>query len=455
VLAGAGSNTGKTTLTAGIIAAFRRRGLNVRPFKVGPDFTDAAYLAHVAGQPCRNLDPWLLGSEVIMQSFHRGCAEGDLAVVEGMLGLFDSWGAGTAGSTAQLSKLINSPVILVLDVAETVQNAAAVALGMRSVDPDVRIAGVILNRIHDAEHARWVEEAVWELSKLPVLGSVPLLGELDIPEARGMLTPVEQNPAFEEGIDALVAAVERHVNLDVLLRIAERAQPLRDIPRAAPIPASESVRLGVGYDDAFSLYYPENLEILAEAGAEIIPFSPLADHNIPRVDGVYLAGAASERFAAQLSGNTRMLESLREASLDGVPVYAECGGLMYLAESVSFDGDAYPMAGLLPISIEADAGARRMGYRQLRAIDDCMVAAKGQGLRGHEYHWSRITNGKHNGLRAAYELSDPSGYLSGHEGYARPGLLASNIHLHFAQNPELALNLLRACAHLQSSEALV
>ena len=205
------------------------------------------------------------------------------------------------------------------------------------------------------------------------------------------------------------------------------------------------VRLAVAYDDAFNFYYPENLEILTELGAEIIPFSPLVDHNLPAVDGVYLAGAASERYAAMLSDNVRMRESLRDANLDGIPVYAECGGLMYLADSLSFDGSEYPMTGLIPARVEADAGARQMGYRQLRAVEDCLVAARGQSLRGHEYHWSRIHNG-HTSLRPAYELSDPSGYLSGHEGYARPGLLASNIHLHFAQDPELASNLVRACA---------
>jgi cobyrinic acid a,c-diamide synthase len=449
VLAGAGSSTGKTTLTAGLIAAFRRRGLRVKPFKVGPDHLDAAYLAHVAGNPCRNLDPWILGRDAILRSFHRGCTDADIAVVEGMLGLYDSWGAGTKGSTAELSKLIEAPVILVLDVASTVQSAAALALGFKSMDPRVGIAGVILNRVADDAHARWVEEAVWKEAKVPVLGWLPTLGELSIAADERGPAPMGESPEFDTAIEVLAAAIERHLDLDVLMRIAEKSRPVRMIPRLeVPVlnDADAGVRIGVAYDEAFNLYYPENLEILSEAGAEIVTFSPLHDRHLPSLHGVYMAGASSDRYAVDLSRNSSMRESLRRAHDDGMPIYAECGGLMYLSGVVvGPKGEDVEMAGLLPLRVRPETGVRQMGYREMRTLEDCVLAGRGRSLRGHELHWSSVTNGTGK-VTYAYELFDPSGYRAGHEGYTKPGLLASNIHLHFGQDPELALNFLRRCA---------
>jgi len=458
VLAGAGRGSGKTTLTAGIIAAYRRRGLRVKPFKVGPDFVDAAYLAHVAGAPCRNLDPWILGSERILQGFHRGSIDGDLAVVEGMQGLYDAGGTGGAASTAELSKLIQAPVVLVLDVGETIQSAAAMALGFRVVDPGVQIAGVILNRVRDEQHAEWVEEAVWRLAKVPVLGWLPMIEEITIPLVAGALTPVTLYPDFAGRVQALADAVERRIDLDVLRRIAERSHPLPSIPRREPIHMVEiqdsPLRLGVAYDDAFDLYYPENLELLSEAGAEIVAFSPLDDSSVPDVEGLYLAGAWSEPLARRLATNWRMLESIRAAHDDGMPIYAECGGLAYLSRvMLASDGDEYPMAGILPIDVRVDGRGRAMGYREMRPVRDCMVAPAGMALRGHELSTGVISAAPVS-LQPAYELFDPTGFGIGLEGFVRPGLMATNIHLHFGQEPALARNLLRACAVRRSHPAL-
>lgn len=470
VLAGTGSGTGKTSVTAGILAAMRARGLAARPFKVGPDYADSALLAHVAGGACRALDPWILGREALLQSLHRGCQEADVAVVEGMLGLFDSWGAGSDGSTAELAKLIEAPVVLVLDVAGTVQSAAAVALGFKSVDPEVRIAGVILNRVQSQEQARWIEEAVWRLAGVPVLGMLPELAGLAAEPAwpatpAGAGSVLSAAPAPDAGGGAPTAgavadqrtarlrdAVERHVDVDVLLRIAAKARPLRLIPRPEPLAAlSEPVRLGVAYDEAFNLYYPENLELLTEAGAEIVVFSLLDDHAVPPADALYIAGAPSNGHARRLSENTRMRAAIREAALDGLPIYAECGGLAYLGEHLrppAEPGAERPepldMAGVLPIDVDASPQALTMGYRRLRGLDDNLLCPRGTVLRGHEFHWTEVT--RRGAMPPAYELSDPEGYRSGHEGFARPGLLASNIHLHFGQDPSLATRFLHAAA---------
>ena len=425
VLAGAGSATGKTTITTGVIAALRRRGLRVKPFKVGPDFQDSRLISQVAGGPCRTLDSWLLGADATLRSFQTGCVDGDVAVIEGMMGLLDSWG-GAADSTSGVSKLVGAPVVLILDVAYTLQSAAAIALGFKTVDPDVRVAGVLLNRVHDEEHARAVEEAVWKQARIPVLGALPVLDE-------------GSDPA------RLADAIERHIDLDVLLQVAARRGSMPRPPEVRIPSGGHAVRLAVAYDEAFDMYYPENLELLAEGGAEIIPFSPLVDHGLPDVDGVYLAGAASERHAVQLAANPRMRESIRTAHLDGLPIYAECGGLSYLSQRLlEGSGAEHEMVGLLPLTTEPEAGERRLGYRRLRPLQDCLIAQRGQELRGYEFHWSRLSAASAR-VHPAYELSDLNGYVTGHEGYAAGRLLASNIHLHFGQDPGLAVNLLNAC----------
>jgi cobyrinic acid a,c-diamide synthase len=425
VLAGAGSRTGKTTITTGVMASLRARGLGVKPFKIGPDFADSRLLSQAAGCPSRTLDSWLLGADATVRSFHSGSIDGDVAVVEGMLGLHDSWGS-PADSTAGISRLLGAPVVLVLDVFDTMQSAAAIASGFKSVDPGVRIAGVILNRVHDADHARVVEEATWKLARVPVLGTVPVM---------------EPGTSAEE----VAAVVARCIDVDVLLQVAARRRGIPRPPEPAFRPPGTRVRLGVAYDEAFDLYYPENLELLSDGGAEIIPFSPLVDHGLPDVDGVYMAGAASERHAEALAANGRMRASIRDAHNDGVPIYAECGGLTYLSERLlDASGASHEMVGLLPFTAAPEAGERRVGYRRLRPLQDCLIAPRGRELRGYEFHWSRLGDAT-SGVRHAYELSDPHGYISGHEGYIAGRLLASNIHVHFGQDPSLASSLLDAC----------
>jgi cobyrinic acid a,c-diamide synthase len=308
---------------------------------------------------------------------------------------------------------------------------------------------VILNRVADDAHARWVEEAVWKLAKIPVLGWLPMLSELSIVTDDRGPSPVSDSPEFDAAMEAVATTIERHLDLDLLMRIAEKSRPVRQIPRVAfPVlsDADAGVRIGVAYDEAFNLYYPENLEILSEAGAEIVTFSPLHDRHLPSVHGVYMAGASSERYAVDLSRNASMRESIRQAHDDGMPIYAECGGLMYLARVVvGPKGEDVEMAGVLPLRVRPETGVRQMGYREMRTLEDCVLAGRGRSLRGHELHWSNVTNGTGK-VTYAYELYDPSGYRVGHEGYTNPGVLASNIHLHFGQDRELALNFLRPCA---------
>ncbi|HEY9289066.1 MAG TPA: cobyrinate a,c-diamide synthase [Candidatus Dormibacteraeota bacterium] len=449
VIAGTASNVGKTVLTAGLIAAFKSRGLTVQSFKVGPDYIDPAYLAHVSGRPCRNLDSWMLGEGALRQVLAQGALGADLALIEGMMGLFDGRGDSKGGSTAEVARMVKAPVVLVIDVANMAETAAAIALGFKSYGDSPRIAGVLLNNVGSDSHRRSVEDAIWETAKLPVLGALRRMPELDIPQRQLGLLPVTENKAWDRIIAVLAETMERDVDLELLLRIARKAELVPLVPKKVfqGTPAgARDIKLAVAYDEAFNFYYPENLELLEEHGVEVIPFSPLEDAHLPAdAGGLYLGGGFPEVFVEPLAKNRSMAESIERAYRSGMPVYAECGGLMYLGRSLQTESGArYEMAGVLPVDVEMDGQIHRFGYRQLLTLEDSILSPKGQFYRGHEFHWSRIVsqNGR---LKPAYQMQNAEGDLIGYEGFVGPNLLASYVHLHFGQNPLLVDKFVQHC----------
>jgi len=449
VIAGTASNVGKTILTAGLIAAFKARELTVQSFKVGPDYIDAAYLAHVSGRPCRNLDSWMLGEGALRQVLAQGVLGADLALVEGMLGLFDGRGGSTDGSTADVARIIKAPVVLVIDVGDMTESAAAVALGFKSYTESPKIAGVLLNNVRSDAHRRRAEDAIWGMAKLPVLGALRAMPQLDIPQRERGLLPVTENKEWDRMIGVLSETIDRDVDLDLLLRIANKAELVPLVPKKlfqGKPDAGRTVRLAVAYDDAFNFYYPENLELLEEHGAQIVPFSPLEDEHLPQdAAGVYLGGGFPEMFVEPLAKNHAMAESIQRASRSGVPIYAECGGLMYLGRSLRTDaGTTHRMAGVIPVDVEMDGQIHRFGYRQLLTLEDSILSPRGQFYRGHEFHWSRIT-GHNGGLKPAYQMQNAEGDVIGYEGFVAPNLLASYVHLHFGQNPLLVDKFVQHC----------
>ncbi len=449
VIAGTASNVGKTILTAGLIAAFKARGLTVQSFKVGPDYIDAAYLAHVSGRPCRNLDSWMLGEGALRQVLAQGVLGVDLALVEGMLGLFDGRGGNTDGSTADVARIIKAPVVLVIDVNDMTESAAAVALGFKTFAESPRIAGVLLNNVRSDSHRRRAEDAIWDIAKLPVLGALRAMPQLDIPQREHGLLPVTENKEWDRMIGVLSETIERDVDLDLLLRIANKAELVPLVPKKVfqgKPDAGRTVRLAVAYDDAFNFYYPENLELLEEHGAKVVPFSPLEDDHLPQdAAGIYLGGGFPEIFVEPLAKNRPMAESILRAYRSGIPIYAECGGLMYLGRSLRTDSGAIErMAGVIPVDVEMDGEIHRFGYRQLLTLEDSILSSRGQFYRGHEFHWSRITG--HNGdLKPAYQMQNAEGDVIGYEGFVAPNLLASYVHLHFGQNPVLVDKFVQHC----------
>ncbi|MCI5837430.1 MAG: cobyrinate a,c-diamide synthase [Veillonellaceae bacterium] len=426
VIAGTNSGVGKTTIVTGLLAALRRRHRTVQPFKIGPDYIDPGFHARAAGRDSYNLDTWLVPEERLAYNFSILSKTAEVSVIEGVMGLYDGGAAGVS-STAAIAKSLQAPVVLVINAQSMGQSAAAIALGYKSYDPDLRVAGVILNRIGSDKHAQITKEAVEALG-IPVLGSIRRNADLQTPERHLGLTPVtEIDPA--EVIEQMADVVEASVDLEALLAIAEAAPPLQ----YAEIDATKekyAVRLGVAKDEAFSFYYPTSLDYLARLGVTVVPFSPLQDTELPEVDGLIFGGGFPEMFLPQLAGNTAMLAAIRERAEAGMPLYAECGGLMYLCREVSgFTGRSFRMVGAIPAVTHMRDKLQRVGYVAAKALRDSILCRAGDELRGHEFHFSTLVPDEPETYPWAYELRGTRQKEPHQEGYAAGNILASYLHL--------------------------
>jgi len=458
MLAGVSSGVGKTTLTAGLLAAFRRRGLDVRPFKAGPDYLDPTYHALAAGRPAQNLDTWLTPHERLRAAFAAATAGGDLAIVEGVMGLYDGVDyLGEAGSSAELAKLLDLPTILVVDVRAQARSAAATVLGFQRLDPAVPLVGVIVNRVGGAAHRAGVKEAIEAVTGLPVLGGLPRLPDA-IPERHlGLVHAGEAGAAAEGRIAAIADAVEDACDLDAILALARGAAPLG--PGVAPpplvAPPGPSPTIAYARDEAFSFYYGENLDLLRRAGAEVVPFSPLRDAALPPgTAALYLGGGYPELHAARLAANAPMLAAIRAALAAGLPCYAECGGLMYLTAGLTDrDGEEHALVGALPGRAIMRAQRSHLGYVTIRALVDTPLLRAGEALRGHEFHYSTWEDVPVD-LPHAYAAQSRRGGAERLEGYASANLLASYVHLHFWSEPALAGRFVAAARAYQVAQGV-
>ncbi len=443
LVAGTHSGVGKTTLAVGILAELRRRGLQVQPFKVGPDYIDPTYHSLAAGRAARNLDAWMVPPQRIPGLFLQAARGADLALVEGVMGLYDGFGyQEERGSTGEMAKLLAAPTVLVVDAQAMARSAGALVLGYQAFDPDLPLAGVIVNRVGSEGHGQGVAQAIRDTTGLPVLGWLPRTDGLDVPERHLGLVPTQEMGRAREFVDAARAHVERHVDLDGLLALARRAPPLdppAPLPRVQRVAGPEAPVLAVAQDPAFSFTYPENLALLEAAGARIEPFSPLRDPDLPPgTAGVILSGGFPELHARELARNRAMHGALRRAHGQGLPIYAECGGLMYLTQAiVDLDGERHPMVGLLP-GHSAMAGRLTLGYREVEALADSWLWRRGERTRGHEFHYSRW-EGRPPSLSPAYRLLPTRPTASPQlEGACLGSLWASYVHLHLWARPELA-----------------
>ncbi len=451
MVAGVGSGVGKTTVSLGLMAAFRRRGLRVQPFKVGPDFIDPGLHALAAGAPSRNLDSWMCPRRYVTRLFRRLAREADIAVIEGVMGLFDGYGPrSNAGSTAEVAHWLDAPVILVVDAWGLARSAAAVLSGYAGFDRRVRVAGVIFNRTGGEGHYRLLCEAVAS-SRLRVkpLGHLPRRDDLAMPERHLGLQTAAEGHLGPDFFTRLADAVEAGIDLDAVRdlgrsprRLGAPAPDTRRIPRP-----NIRVRIGVARDEAFQFYYEDNFEALRAAGAELVFFSPLRDQALPAdLGGLYMGGGYPELYAGELSHNESLLRDLRAFADAGRPIYAECGGLMLLCREIEDpDGRRHPAAGLLPVAARLRRDGVVLRYTEVETVRPTLLGPIGTKVRGHEFHASVIDEPPP-AFDRAYELRSRRRESVGREGYARGSLLASYVHLHFGSHPAVAASIVRACA---------
>jgi cobyrinic acid a,c-diamide synthase len=443
VIAGVQSGVGKTTIATGIMVAMAKKGYRVQGFKAGPDYIDPGYHTAATGNVSRNLDCWMLPETCLKELFLRAAKGTDLAVIEGVMGLYDGYsGRIEAGSTARLAKILNAPVILVVDAKGMARSAAALVLGYKNFDPALNLSGVIFNHVGSEKHYQTLREAVAEKTGLKTLGYLPKNAALKMPERHLGLLPADEREGLTAHLNKLAQAMAKFLNLEEILSVAKSAPPL-DYPEQSIFPAGQQkrVRIAVARDAAFNFYYQDALDLLAAWGAELVYFSPLVDSSLPQnIQGVYLGGGFPEMFLEPLARNHSMMESIRRAHKKNMPIYAECGGLMYLSEGIiDFAGSFYPMVGLVPGKALMQKKLAVLGYLTAEVINDNILAKKGDVLRGHQFHWSILADVSPK-VNCAYKLSSASRPDSQKEGIITGNLLASYLHLHFAAHPHLARN---------------
>jgi cobyrinic acid a,c-diamide synthase len=446
VIAGAASNVGKTTVTAGLIAALRHRGLVVQPFKCGPDYIDPSYHERAAGRPCRNLDAWMLDDTQLVRGFTLASRDADIAVIEGVMGLFDgsNWNDERA-STAQIAKLLDAPVILVVDIGGAARSAAVVVLGCQQFDPDLALPGVVLNFAGSEGHAKGCAEAITSITGLPVLGWLPRDPRLRIPERHLGLVPGGDLADSDSLIAAIAESIDERMDVAAIISIARTAGELPAIPELPIVPHREHRArpvVAVARDEAFCFYYPENLELLAEAGASIEFFSPLhGEQPHPNAAGIYLGGGYPELHGSRLAANAGLWDALKELHARDAPIYAECGGFMALTQGlIDGMGHRWPMAGLIPGETRMSDRLAALGYRCVTALRPNLLTDGAGALRGHEFrysHWVRDEPPDADDI--AWEVTGARAQaLADSGGIARGNLLASYLHIHFGQRPSIA-----------------
>ncbi|HIK03550.1 MAG TPA: cobyrinate a,c-diamide synthase [Trichormus sp. M33_DOE_039] len=470
VIAGERSGVGKTTITLTLLASLCRRGAEVQSFKVGPDYIDPMFHSYVTGRACRNLDPVLTSEAYVRQCFALHLQKSEYALVEGVMGLFDGVkGAGEEyqqstvnshysplttdfASTAHIARLLDLPVVLVIDCSRLSGSVAAIAHGYCTFDPRIKIAGLVLNRVGSDRHLSLLKDALKPL-QLPILGVLRRQDNITIPDRHLGLIPTAELPELDAVIDRLADLGDTCFDWQTLLPLLENGDwglgtgdKVEVLPHAQhPMP----VKIAVARDRAFNFYYQDNLDILENLGAELVFWSPLTDQELPPdVQGMYFGGGFPEVFSQQLAANNNARESVKQAILDGMPTIAECGGLMYLCEQIiDFEGKSWPMVGILPTSAAMDKKLT-LGYRRAVYLQDNLLVEAGSNLYGHEFHRSHIISNCEQPLFTTYRFDVEENL--GFEGWCSPkNIHASYIHLHWGNSLEIPQNFLQQCLNFK------
>ena len=440
VIAAPMSGSGKTTVTVGLLAHLAACGQKVRSFKIGPDYIDTGWHKQASGCAAHNLDSYLVPPETMRKIFVENSHDADIVIIEGVMGLYDG-GSNGVSSTAEIARLLDAPIVLVIDAKAMGASAAAMALGFKQYDPNINIAGVILNRLGSATHEEMIRSAMAALA-IPVFGAIRRDENLVMPERHLGLVPESENSAAASVVANLQTIIGQAVDVPMIIAVAQTASPLIYLPPVSPV-GDVKVSIAVAQDEAFNFYYPESLATLEQAGAMLIPFSPLNDQNLPDVDGIILGGGFPEMFSAKLSANENMRHAIKNAATNGIPIYAECGGYMYLHDSITdLDGRDYPMVGAISGKSVMEKKLRAVGYVTANMRQETVLGPKGARLKGHEFHFSTAVAEDET---AAFDLTKTRNSNTHIDGYADKNILASYLHIHFAGCPEAAAYFVDKC----------
>lgn len=450
IISASNSDAGKTAITVGLIAALRKRGYKVQPFKIGPDFIDPGYHTSAASMPSRNLDSWLMDTESIVKIFTNAACESDISVIEGVRGLYDGISpVDEFGSTAHIAKILNTPVILVANVQSITKSAAAIVLGFKCLDQEIDIAGVILNKVKNELHAKKAKESIQHFTKLPVLGTIPRSKMAELPKRHLGLIPTAEMIDLQTCMNNLRELVEAHVDLDRVVSIAQNAP---DLPGSSAMKKTSEVRekgrikIGIAMDDVFTFYYADNIDALRLGGAEIVKVNTLKDSKLPDdLAGLILGGGYPECFAPELEANVSLRNNIKRSSQDGMPIYAECGGLMYLSNSITtLDGRRHAMVGVIDGETMMTDEATSLGYVELKVTEKNPFSEAGDIFRGHEFHYSKLQDFPMD-VKFCYKVLRGKGIDGGRDGILVYNTLASFAHVHVVSYPKIVTKFLDAC----------
>jgi cobyrinic acid a,c-diamide synthase len=460
--------SGKTILSIGLIAAWKKHKKSIAPFKKGPDYIDTGWLALAAGRPCYNLDTFLLETPQILQSFTAHTSKDDVAVIEGNRGLFDGIDLAGSTSTGELAKLLKTPVLLCVDCTKITRTMAAVISGLIQFDPDVMIKGVVLNRVAGSRHERNLRDNIEHYCGIPVLGAIPKLRTQIFPERHMGLVPTPEHDWAGESIDTAAQVATEHIDLDAIYELIQdlpsleatkvggqkteiRSQKSEDCEQITSVKADKP-QIGIIKDSAFQFYYPENIDALKEAGAETVMISALVDQTLPELDALYIGGGFPETHAKELAENESFRKALKAMAEAGLPIYAECGGLMYLGEELVLEKKAYPMVGVLPLTFDFYSRPQGHGYTVVTVENENPFYEVGAEIRGHEFHYSRVLHWSGDEKDLVFRMQRGVGITKDKDGICYKNVLATYTHIHALGIPHWARALVRNAIAYQNKK---
>lgn len=436
--------SGKTTITLGLLVALTNAGLTVQPFKKGPDYIDPSWMSAITGRPCYNLDSILMDEKTILNSFIQHTEDADIAIIEGAMGLYDGRDVQGSGSTAQIAKVIQAPVVLVVDCTRMTRSTAAMVMGYQHFDKDINICGVILNKVGGTRHQRILRECVESYCNIPVLGVITKDENLTIPDRHLGLVPANETDKYKEKISQIGKIMTEKINIEKLKELAYNVKPIEiaDEKQSKVHHIPEQVNIGIIHDRVFSFYYPENISML-EKRANVIKINSLTDKHIDHLDALYIGGGFPELFLDQLAANKELRQNIKKSIEKGIPVYAECGGMMYLGRKIKNGDKEAEMVGALPFDAILEKKSQGHGYTVMQPIKENGYFQVGQVVQGHEFHHSRLINIDESQVDFAYKVERGKGIDGDRDGILYKNVFASYNHIHSLATPQWAENFLQ------------